>query len=142
MASGYGALAIVLSSIVVAGWGYLRLRQHIALRPFLLRACQKQKWITEFGANHAAAIDRFLDVFCDAFNFPKRHKFQLSPDDGISAFYQNYYIKGEADCLEHTEYFLMVEDMFSLKLPANLTVDWTLGRLLRLILDPAQDATH
>jgi len=150
---GFGFVGLVLLSIVVKAadhWArlpalaafvlvaliYLRIRRWSAMRPFLHREDQKQRWLADFGAENASAVDKFLDVFCDAFDFPKRHKFQISPDDHVSAYYWSYYAKGEADGLEHESFFCRVEDEFKIKLPADLPVaELTLGRLLRIVLD-------
>jgi hypothetical protein len=124
------------AAFVLVAIAYLRVRRRIAMRPFLRREDQTQRWLADFGAENASAVGKFMDVFCDEFEFPKRYRSRISPDDHVSAYYWSYYAKGEADCLEHGSFFCRLEDEFRIRLPADLPVqELTLGRLFRIVLD-------
>jgi len=136
----WGAFLVLIAPIAVA---YMGARRRLALRPFLGRDDQRGDWLSRFGPDSARSVDRFLDAFCEGFEFPMRYKYRLSPDDNTSVYHRSYYFRDEPDGCEHFHFITGLEAAFGVEIgDEDFRDDATLGELLDRIQEKVTSPQH
>jgi propanediol dehydratase small subunit len=104
-----------------------------ALSPFWERACMGIRWRRRFPDARAAQLREFLNIFVDAFVFPRKRRCCFSPDDRIMAIYRALYPPGSmADSMELEFLCLKLRERYGIDLTTSRREDITLGEIYAL----------
>jgi len=109
-------------------------RQH-SMRIIKERSCAGFSWHRRFPDARTDEIRRFLDLFVDAFAFPKRYRLRLQPDDQVMDLYRilnppNWTI---SDVLECETLSIDLEREYGLNLNTCWRDDITLADLFQRV---------
>lgn len=103
------------------------------LRVYWDRRCTGLRWRRSFPAASKDDIRSFLDVFVDAFGFPRKRRLCFSPDDKVVDLYRTLYPSiGYADCFEIPTFVKTLQDRYGLDVARLPQREYTLGELFAL----------
>lgn len=139
-ANGIPSWVLILAILLMLSttyWAWLlvkSLQSRRFLREIQSRPDHSARWSAEFP-NDMTTIDQILTVFCYAFMFDQEHKFHLTPEDNVAAFYRN--TTGPiGDELRYEELILGIERVFDLEIKeCAWDENLSLGELARTVLE-------
>jgi hypothetical protein len=125
-------IVLTLVVIVAGAFVHVALRQRNtsrrALAEFWGRQCNGKAWLQAFPTASADDIRRFLNLFVEAFAFPRNRALKFSPSDRVMAVYRSLYPdRGWPDALELETFATSVERTYSLRMSEVWREDITLG---------------
>jgi propanediol dehydratase small subunit len=101
-----------------------------ALRPYWDRACTGIRWRRRFPDSPKSSVRDFLDLFVDAFAFPRKRRCCFLPEDRVMDVYRALYPSGGlADSLELETFCNMLKKKYGVDLAASWRGDITLGEI-------------
>jgi hypothetical protein len=125
-------IVLTLVVIVAGAFVYIALRQRNtsrrALAEFWGRQCNGRAWLRAFPSASADDIRRFLNLFVEAFAFPRDRALRFSPSDRVMAVYRSLYPdRGWPDDMELETFARSVERTYALRMSGVWREDMTLG---------------
>lgn len=81
-------LLIILVAVAVGVGVAVEIVRQRAMRIIKERSCAGFRWHRQFPDARADEIRRFLDLFVDAFAFPKKYRLRLQPEDQVVELYR------------------------------------------------------
>ena len=99
------------------------------------RPSAESDWAREFPGK-LPTVEAVLTIFCAAFLFNKRYRFQFCPNDKVIDIY-NGTTGPVADELQLEELAMGLEESFGVDLLANFNESTTLRDIVELVIRPA-----
>jgi propanediol dehydratase small subunit len=135
MGTQYGVLLLVVgaSAVVIVAVSVLYPR---TIGEYWKRSCMGTAWKRTFPRASKDEIRQFLNVFVDAFAFPRHRGLKFGPADRVLAVYRSLYpVQGWPDALELETLALRLDRQYAVDLRKLWRDDLTLGEIFSQIHD-------
>ena len=124
-------LFVIIFAVVVVIWSVpIERARAVALRMDWLRSCSGRAWKREFPSVPKSDVRSFLQLFVQAFAFPRNRALQFLPSDRVFDVYQAIYpSKYLPDALELETLAKELDRMYRISLEELWSEELTLGQL-------------